>query len=238
MQPLYYAILNGHTKAVELLVKRGGNLYAIDFYGHMMTYLALCNTKEPSSMVNCLVDYGMDFNMLTNQCRQTLVHMASWYPNDEAIDLVRALLNTGLVDINKMGNAGTALHAAVTPYSKCIGICKLLLDYGADLKAVDKDGNTPLLATWRPGYDPNYDIISLLLDRGADINATNTITGDTLLHSVVGLVSRDCVDVVRLLLDRGADPRIKNKKGATVLHVAEGSCVHMIARAMKHMSTS
>ena len=128
----------------------------------------------------------------------------------------------------------TALHRAIRNDSYYV--CQLLVCNGADIEARNDNGNTPLLATWRHGYDPNCGIISLLLDRGADINAINTKTGDTLLHSVARL--RDCVDVVRLLLNRGADPRIKNKKGATVLHVAEGSCVYMIARAMKDMSTS
>ena len=235
MQPLYYAILNGHTEAVKLLVERGVDLYVEDCDGHITSYVALCNTKEPSSMVNCLVDCGIDFNMLTSRYKHTLVHMAHWHSNDVNINLVRALLNTGLVDINKMSNAGTALHVAVASCSN-VGICRLLLDHGADLEAVDRKGNTPLLATQIHNSWTRYDIITMLLDSGANINAVNTMTGNTLLHSVVRW--RDYIDVVRLLLDRGADPRIKNKKDATVLHVAESNYTHMIARAMKDMSTS
>ena len=51
-------------------------------------------------------------------------------------------------------------------------VATLLLDYGADINAVDKDGDTPLILAIR-GRRPDEDLVQLLLERGADISLLN-----------------------------------------------------------------
>ena len=89
---------------------------------------------------------------------------------------------------------------------------RALLDRGADPKASDKNGWTPLHLAAQFS-DPA--VVTLLLDRGADSKA-RTKGGTTPLHGAAQ--SNRSPAVFTLLLDRGADPRARDKDGTTPLH--------------------
>ena len=91
---------------------------------------------------------------------------------------------------------------------------KALLDRGADPRASNKNGWTPLHLAAQ--FNENPGVVTLLLDRGADPRASNN--GHTPLHWAVR--SNGNPGVVTLLLDRGADPRVPDKNGRTPLHEA------------------
>jgi hypothetical protein len=106
----------------------------------------------------------------------------------------------------------TGLH--LTAYFGVKGVIQLLLNRGADVKAADTYGSTPLHWACSNGH---VDVVQLLLDRGADIKAADT-DGSTPLHWAC---SNGHIDVVQLLLDRGADIKAANIYGSTRLH---GAC--------------
>ena len=54
------------------------------------------------------------------------------------LELVQTLLNQPKVDPNKLTTHGTALHLAV--YHNCIPIVQYLIDNGAAVDIIDKDG--------------------------------------------------------------------------------------------------
>jgi len=101
-----------------------------------------------------------------------------------------------------------------------------LLDNGANVKARDAFGRTPLIAataTWKGPMDCTIEIVRLLLDRGADVNAQNK-KGRTALMEVVA--HRDFTrqqELIELLLSRGADPNLKDAIGSTALGMANNS---------------
>jgi ankyrin repeat protein len=92
-------------------------------------------------------------------------------------------------------------------------IAKYLIKNGADVNAVDKEGETPLKhAAWTK----NTDIIDLLVQHGADINAKNNI-GTTPLWSAV-ISGR--AQMVKRLLELGADPNTPNQHGMSAVRFA------------------
>jgi hypothetical protein len=83
---------------------------------------------------------------------------------------------------------------------------------GADLKAMDKDGMTPLMLA--AAYNSNPDVISALLKAGADVIAKDEI-GRTALICAARYNSNS--DVITALLNAGADVNAKNRNDWTAL---------------------
>jgi ankyrin repeat protein len=112
---------------------------------------------------------------------------------------------------------------------------KLLLKYGADPKAVQKNTNTALMLAAGLGYrDGNMAVptkdrgttpeiiaaVEVVLSTGADINQTGA-NGDTALHHAVN--GRGDLEVVKYMLEHGASLTIKNARGQTALDAAKAS---------------
>jgi len=96
-----------------------------------------------------------------------------------------------------------------------VDISKLqdLIERGADVRAKDDDGWTPLhWASWKD----NVEIAELLIEKGADLEAKDN-SGRTPLHWAA---ERNYIEIAKLLLERGADVEAKDKWGETPLHEA------------------
>ena len=115
-----------------------------------------------------------------------------------------------------------------------ISLLKLLYESGADMSALDHNGNTPLAVATLNHFP---DAVRFLLDVGAgDSNTQCSMTdgstgrGDTLLHCAVLVSGNDAApcstvhvgarNVIQVLLSKGADPTLTNNSGQTALNVA------------------
>jgi len=95
-----------------------------------------------------------------------------------------------------------------------------LLDAGADLHAVDKNGVTALHHAVRFRSPA---AVEVLLERGAVVNQACCRSGSTALHRAVtttgapGTAGKrsEARRIVELLLEYGADPAIQNRAGKT-----------------------
>jgi ankyrin repeat protein len=85
---------------------------------------------------------------------------------------------------------------------------RLLAEAGANVKARDNDGNTPLHETFLT------DVEEELLRLGADVNARNN-QGETPIFTTVDN------NAIRLFIEHGADLSIRNNKGETVIDAAK-----------------
>ncbi len=117
------------------------------------------------------------------------------------------------------GAGATALHGAC--YWGSLEAARILLDHGADVRAVTADSFLrihPLgCAVATPDVpNPSQDeavvlgLVDLLLNRGADVNARRR-DGMTALHSAA---YRGHLRVIRRLLERGADPTLRARDDA------------------------
>jgi len=96
-----------------------------------------------------------------------------------------------------------------------------LLEKGANPKAEDDDGWTPL--HWA-AYRGHVEIVKLLLERGANPNAKNN-NGWTPLHIAA---HEGHVEIVKILLERGADPWIADNGGQIPLDYAKDSAIRSL----------
>ena len=89
---------------------------------------------------------------------------------------------------------------------------------GADVNALDHEGNTPLFYAV---FNDQTKIIRLLIDKGADVNgkrkAADHTNGVTPLHEATW---RSTIETMELLIDNGADVNMKRADGAIALHYA------------------
>lgn len=133
-----------------------------------------------------------------------------------SVEVARVLVEAG-ADVNFVGEEGkTPLMGYLLHRPEAV---KYLLEHGANPKARDDKGNTPLHHCIY-----NAESARLLIEAGADVNARNE-AGDTplMVQSGVGLGGEETglsEPVVRLLLNRGADLNIRNKAGLTAADLA------------------
>lgn len=97
----------------------------------------------------------------------------------------------------------------------------LLLDRGADGKAVDRDSNSVLLAAagFGGGGPRLVEIVKRLVRQGADIQHPNSHGKTPLMASAWS----GRIDVARILLDNGANAAARDKTGRSALDIARSA---------------
>jgi ankyrin repeat protein len=228
------AIINLHYDAAAMLLDKGADPNIADETGMAALY-AVCNMDtlawiqgrpapalesngevDAIGLVNKILDKGGSPNA---RLKRAILQRHHDY------QIERALVE-GATPLMRAARYGDARIASV------------LLERGADPKAVTKDGTNALMfaagvslgavrgedpSLLHPSEDGSVEIIRMLLDRGADINAANGI-GLTALHGAVqrsqGSGNGTGVKIIQLLADRGAKLDVKDKKGRTPLDMA------------------
>src|ERR1043165_538197 len=172
------------------------------------TVLISAAARGELDVVNLLLSRGVDVNVKDNRGYTALAHaLEARYPEVEEALLNRPELNPNVGGLLER----PVLLAYVWRDNK--KATERLLALGADVKLLDKDGDTALHGAAETG---NVEIMRMLLDKGADPNAKNKEGGTQLMWAAV--FGND--DAVRLLLSRGANPALKDNDGVTALEWA------------------
>jgi uncharacterized protein len=249
---LLFAARGGFTECAKILLDHGADIKAADPDGTSALVLAIINGHFDTAVF--LLDRKADPNATDSMGRAALfaaIDMRDLYgsnrpaPKDNSktdpMDLIKMLLAAGAnpnAKLSKMIPARAVLDfpdmmmgEGATPFLRAaksadIPLMQLLLEKGADPKAVTKAGVTALMVaagmghqnTIRGGEQP-IEALQLCLEKGVDINAATDKTLNTALHAAAG---RGTDDIVQFLADHGAKLDAKDSKGRTPRDVALG----------------
>jgi ankyrin repeat protein len=250
MTPLMFAVRAGRTDAVRTLLESGASANETSANGLSVLVLAIINAHY--ELAAFLLDKGADVHAAGQGW--TALHQVATTPRlsygrfphptqtgrMSPLDLAKKLLDRGAdvnarmtvptmgdgyrTRLNRLG-ATPLLLAAKGAYPEMIA---LLLEHGADPKAVTVEGTTPLMlaagvAIFNEGDDAGTEAETLaavkrLVEHGVDVNLVDQ-NGETAMH---GAAYRGHNSVVQYLADKGAALDVKNRIGWTPLIIADG----------------
>lgn len=224
---LIEAAKNGDIPTVKRLLEEGAD---IEFKDPLYESTALMyasqesNRKGSLDMVKFLLDAGADVNASNKSQLTSLMFAAKDSNNSSSLDTVKLLLDYG-ANVNAASKQGLTSLMKASEYSNTtssLDTVKLLLDYGADIDA-DIDGLTSLyFATKASNTTSSPETVKLLLDRGANVDGGLASSGNTILLSLVLLLSPSfgqsvSPEAVKLLLEYGANVNAVGRNQSTSL---------------------
>ena len=231
----------GNVEFVETFLQSGGNVNAfVSGKSHRVPDLSPIHFATKGGhvrVVEILLSYGADKEMLSCVSRKRPLHLAVWVGH---LAMVRCLLDNGTNIAATDGESAQAIHLAA--HRGSIAILSLLLDCGAAIDSAMTDGAQPLhMASRNRG---RVNVIKFLCGQGADIEA-RTNRGRTplyyaCLHNAVDnmeallklgatyvlqgssilniALERDHLEATRLLLQCGLDPNCPVSSRPSALH--------------------
>lgn len=210
---LHVAAQCRRAEMVELLIRRGADVNAIDHDADSVLHHAAANSG--AQLLAALIEAGARVNV-KNNFRHTPLHAAVAAGD---VGAVRVLVDNGAEVDAETVERRTSLSIAA---SKGLGeICSLLLSFGASACIADQEGFMPLHWAAR---EQRVDVVEILttgsLITAVDSRAKGQVTP---LHIAA---ARGSCDVCRVLIERGANIEATDADGKTALmHGSScGSC--------------
>jgi len=214
---------SGDQGSVQLFIQAGMNVNLLAAPGKKdgvpKGALHCAAIKGNLAMAKSLLGQGADINLADDEGNTPLYYLAKInnYGRDENKDNleIAKLFVSSHADLNKSGEAGPPLIAAIA--SNNFELADLLIEKGADVKGVGKDGSTALITLimqfHRADRTPAVERAKSLVKAGVNINAANK-NGITALMAACANRS---VPLIGALLDIGADPNIASNDQSPVL---------------------
>ncbi|XP_076853731.1 death-associated protein kinase 1 [Brachyhypopomus gauderio] len=203
--PLLIAAGCGNVQIIDVLIRKGAEIQALDKSGANAIYYAARNghvqTLKFLHEKKCPLD-------IQDKSGETALHVAARYGNVDVVQYLCSIhANPNLTDREQE----VPLHcAAWHGYS---AVARVLCEAGCDVNARNREGESALLTASARGF---RDIAECLLEHGADLESTDK-DGHIALHLAV----RRCqIEVVKCLLSHHCYVDHQDRHGNTPLHIA------------------
>uniref|UniRef100_A0AAR2KBH9 non-specific serine/threonine protein kinase n=1 Tax=Pygocentrus nattereri TaxID=42514 RepID=A0AAR2KBH9_PYGNA len=203
--PLLIAAGCGNVQIIDVLMRKGAEIQALDKSGANAIYYASrhghVETLKFLHEKKCPLD-------TQDKSGETALHVAARYGNVDVVQYLCSIhANPDLTDREHE----TPLHcAAWHGYS---AVARALCEAGCDVNARNREGESSLLTASARGF---RDIVECLLEHGADMDSTDK-DGHIALHLAV----RRCqLEVVKCLLSHHCYVDHQDRHGNTPLHIA------------------
>jgi len=155
-----------------------------------------------------------------------------WSPLADAafakhFDMMKLLLQSG-AKVEAPDHRGVPLLLSTGFFDPTV--TTILLDAGADVNTVDREGETALMKASAHG---GKETVKVLVEHHADLNRKDVKGRTALMHAAAGHRS----DAIPLLLENGADPNVRDNEGQSALDLADKSnnlgAIAMLSLAVK-----
>ncbi|MEN6309775.1 MAG: ankyrin repeat domain-containing protein [Anaerohalosphaeraceae bacterium] len=214
--PLYYAVRNANSQAVELLIDTGAKVDAFsagegaEFKDVTMPVLMWAASMKKNEMASLLISGGASVD-IADSSRRHLLCIAVESNNTELLDMLvqkgESLNGRYLIGPKK---CGSLLHIAVDMGST--SMLNYLLEKDIDIELRDELGRSPLISAVE---NNNLEMVKMLIAKGAYLYATPGY-GGTLLERDSGQVSPLILNYIHKS-DREAKERIQPAAWAAFL---------------------
>ncbi len=209
-----YRIIGANEPIVRLLMEHGAAVNVQDNQGWSPLLKLLDQWADQPALVKFLIDRGANVNAQMKDGRTPLMVAARLGREDR----VSILLDKGALMNARDANGKTALMVAITcMWDKENQVVALLLKHGANMDAVDSDGNRAVDYAARMGL---LDRVNLLLSKGAKVKDR-----DQVLHLARNVALLDAgvngnLEQARTMLAEGADADYLGPEGQSSLLAA------------------
>ncbi|MBR1778317.1 MAG: ankyrin repeat domain-containing protein [Alphaproteobacteria bacterium] len=201
------------VSAVKLLIKNGADINARDEYGE--TLLKKSAHYIDLETAETLLALGADIRT-KNNFGETVVSSAV---TNKDIRVVKFLLDKGAVAyINTKSGFDERTPLMIASFAQSPEMIELLLQYGADVNAADKNGETALMQAV-----DNPAVVRVLVNRGADVNTINRNGENALTKALVRMKKYNLpalAETVEILKKTNVNMNVKNKDGVPALSLA------------------
>ena len=220
---LHLAVARNYSmEIIKPLIDKGLDVNAVNVYGETPLHSAMAKgNKRVINVIKLLFENGATGNVLDYSGNTPFHKLSFRFYNDrpdELINLIKLMVKNKM-NINAQNDKGISIfHKSlnVSFSQKTKIFFEELLRLGADINALDYNGNTSIHQAVA-SLSMNKELIKFLLEKKLDINAKN-LDGQTPLHLVTKLRSLRSGSI-KDLVELGADINIQDNEGNTALHL-------------------